>query len=309
MWDGLRTIKVAFKLLFRYPAMALPLLFVCALYSSCLAIVKLYSQIYPPSGSHTTEPLYPIILIISFFLIVPLATTLSNIATLSMLTDIETEASQPNVRTAVTRALRLAPRVFILSILAALVRFVLFFLAALSRKSGASEASSGISSGDHNTALGLFLTAGAKVVRMGVLLCLPAIAWENYSPRQSVYRSINIIKTNPSGFYTNFATSYIFLIAIFVVLIVKLPFGPNSREYLETVIVIKMLTMVMLYILSVYVELVMMAAQYIRHIKWEHAVEAARQAGRTAPVIKDIPMPSFLDEFNDLAFLNPTNRD
>ena len=289
--------------------MAFPLLFVCALYSSCLAIVKLYSTISPPSASHTTEPLYPILLIISFFLIVPLATTLSNIATLSMLTDIETEASQPSLRTAVTRAVTLAPRVFILSLLGALVRFVLLFLAVLSGKSDASEANSSISIKATTTVFGIFLSAGAKVVRMGVLLCLPAIAWENYSARQSVHRSINVIKANPFGFYTNFATSYIFLVAILVVLLVGLPLGPNAKEYWETVVWIKIFTMVLLYSLSVYVELVMMAAQYIRHIKWEHAVEAARQAGRTAPAVKDIPMPSFLDEFNDLAFLNPTNRD
>lgn len=51
---------------------------------------------------------------------------------------------------------------------------------------------------------------------------------------------------------------------------------------------------------SIYLEQMFTAQLYLWHIKWEKAVKKAREDGKEAPSLRDVPRPSVLDKVSDL---------
>lgn len=232
--------------------MALPLLFTWATMASLLVLFKLYHPILSHSaGLH-------VIIIMGFFVLMSLVITLSCVVVLKLLFDIEADASQPNLSAAVTSTIALVPTILPLWLLWALLWAILLCLSLIRSNSNDQQAASSGNSGGDVSISSMLLSAGTKVIRMAILLCLPAIAWENYTVRLSMRRSYDVIRANTSGFFTNFVTSYIFLAAFFAVLAAHKLLGQNADQYFEVIIWTEMLLILMLFSLSIYVELIMM---------------------------------------------------
>lgn len=147
----------------------------------------------------------------------------------------------------------------------------------------------------------LFIEVLKRGLRMIVFLILPAIAWDNLDFYDATKKAFKIITSEFLTFASGFLTTGIVILFIFL--------PPAIALYLQWTGNIQMkpfnyfvMAVYVLFALSyaMYIEQMFMAQIYLWYRKWEEIALKSVEKGYRIPPIEDIPVPSILDNINDL---------
>ena len=145
-------------------------------------------------------------------------------------------------------------------------------------------------------------------VRMGVMLMLSAIAWEEISPKQAMSKGMYVYKSHFTSMVTGIALSRVLKLIVFLPVIVLL-------------IVVNMGTTVHLYVwygaliytglawsYGILVEQLFTAELYLWYKLFKDQVELAERNGTPPPSsINDVKRPSFIDNIPDMVIKQNTS--
>jgi len=305
MANAFQTVAAAFRLLVSYPIMLVPLFFCWVIFAAGILFFKFNTNFLEYSLA------FNLLIVFVFFIVLSFLTLLACSAILRMLFDIEAHGSKPSLVSALGQTFRMMPNLLPLSLWWSIMWFFIFILSIIFSKF---KNAVGTEYNVQNAALTLigdgnfsltrtFLDALEKVLRMAVLLCLSAVVWEGYTTKQSFRRTVKIIAEHPSSFASNYFASYIVMIVLGLPISLMLYAFKNGAEISDTAWLIAIMYCAVIWSFEVFMEQVMMATQYMRHLKWEKALVAAKEKGERLPVLTDIPLPSVVDNIADLEFL------
>jgi len=251
------------------------------------------------------------VIIFFFFVALSFLILLACSAILRMIFDIEAHGSDPKLAPALSQSFLNMLNFLPLSLWWSIVWFMIFVLSVIFSKF---KSSAGREYNVQNAALTLigdgsfsltrtFFEALEKVLRMAVLLCLSAVVWQNYTTKKAFRKTVTIIAENPSNFANNYFASYIVMIVLGLPISLMLYAFKNGAEISDTAWLIAIMYCAVIWSFEVFMEQVMMATLYMRHLKWEKALLDARENGKPLPTLNDIPLPSVMDDIADIEFL------
>ncbi len=136
-----------------------------------------------------------------------------------------------------------------------------------------------------------------KLVRMTVFLILPAVAWEDKNAFSAIGRGLSVLKDHVGEFLTAYATTGILSTLIFLPAILVVLFVQNAPDIVWYLVIAYT---AIAWTFSIYIEQMTVALLFLWHKKWEVAADEALKAGKPVPKLEDVPMPSLLNDVNDL---------
>lgn len=304
MYESVRVLQTAGQLFRTYPRMALPLVLCWAVLAAGVLNFHFNSSLVNLS---TPDKL---LIVYAFIACLCVATAFACTMILQMIFDIETVGKPLSLVRAFLASLRHAIAITLLALLWSVLWFILIVLAAVfSRKKdksggafSARNAARALSGQDAGGGVQAFLSALAKGLRMIVLLCLPAIIWEGRGFFGALSRGWDVLERQKVAIMKDYAVSYA-AIALAALPIAVL-FYANSEfdvDFPDWVWLSVILYGAVLWTFQMFLEQVMMAVQFMRMIKWEHAAREARENREPWPLMSEIPLPSILDDVADLA--------
>ncbi|MFA6035426.1 MAG: hypothetical protein WC759_00520 [Candidatus Micrarchaeia archaeon] len=305
MTNGLEILKESVSVLFKYPVFAVPLLLVWAL----IAPTVLYFYFFFDAEGMRTDTLLGIVFVVIYFY--SLLFTFSAMILLELMQQHET-GRKLNLMGALSETLRKdIIGILVISLLWAIVWFALTVIQAMlsrKKKSGArpeptpAEAAGVLSgtSGGGFSWLQLGIKMIQKLVRMGVYLVLPAIAWEDRGAWSAIKRGTDVLRGRIGEFMTAYAGSGVAGTIVFLPASAAYVIGHNANwpDYAWYIVIFYTACA---WAFSMYLEQMSMALLFLWHKKWEAVAKKAQEKGLPAPALNDVPKPSLLDDMPDLA--------
>lgn len=299
-WDLIKGSIVVFS---RHPKLLVPLLFTWIIYAPIVLYLEYFFNWEHYTLSQRLAIVFGIIFIFAFLL------SFSCSVLLELIQQLES-GLKPSVSKSIGDTLRhnlvkIAPIVIAWSIL----WFVLLVLQILLSKSKSEEKEHLTARNAAKTLAGYgqfslsraFFEALEKGIRMVVFLILPATAWENLGFVDSVKKGIAVFRVHLSEFVTGFvltevASGIVFLPpALMFIASEKMGMVFSDSAWLMAIIYIAFA-----WSFSIYLEQMFSAELYMWHLKWEKQVEKDRRLGKHLSNLREVKMPSLLDEVPDL---------
>ena len=138
-------------------------------------------------------------------------------------------------------------------------------------------------------------------VRMGVMLMLSAIAWEELSPKAAVDRGMYVYKKYFASMATGVALSRVLKFVIFVPIVILFVFYGQGLQVSEYAWYGVLLYTGLAWSYGILVEQLFTAELYLWHKLYREQVTLAEKNGTKVPAsINDIKRPSFIDDIPDM---------
>jgi len=146
-----------------------------------------------------------------------------------------------------------------------------------------------------------FIEVLKRGLRMIVLLIFPAIAWDNLDFYDATKKAFKIINSEFIVFASGFLTTGLVILFIFLppVFALYMQYTGNANMGPFNYFVMVVYTLFALSY-AIYIEQMFMAQLYLWYRKWEEIAMKSLEKGYKIPDIEDIPVPSLLDNINDL---------
>lgn len=282
-----------------HPALLAPLLFVWLFYAPAI----LYLQFFLPWDSLSS--VQTIAVVFGAIFVFSVALSMSCFWLLELIRRIESGESL-NILATLPAAVGNVFRAFHVTLLWALIWFVLTLLASLFRRRGekddesfsAKNAAKTLSGYASASLSGAFFDALKKGVRMIAFLIYPAVAWE--SARAPIKRGLGVARTHATEFASGFILTE--LAAAIVFLPPALLFYVTDEA--EIVLSDGVWYVVIVYCafawsISILLEQLFAAELYLWDMKWRKACAEAQDRGAVAPKLRDVPRPSILDDVKE----------
>ena len=156
-----------------------------------------------------------------------------------------------------------------------------------------------------------FLETIKTGVRMGVMLMLSAIAWEEISPRKAMDKGMYIYKKYFASMATGVVLSRVLKFVIFLPLVIVIViFSSTGTEIHEYVWYGLLLYTGLAWSYGILVEQLFTAELYLWHKKYQDQVDLAKEKGTKVPTsINDVSRPSFIDDIPDMVVKENTTID
>ncbi len=146
-----------------------------------------------------------------------------------------------------------------------------------------------------------FFEALEKGIRMVVFLILPAIAWENLGFVDSVKKGIAVFRIHLSEFVTGFVLTEVASIIVFLPpTLMFIASEKMGMVFSDSAWLMAIIYMAFAWSFSIYLEQMFSAELYLWHLNWEKQIEKDRRLGRPLSNLRDVKMPSLLDDVPDL---------
>jgi len=291
------------KVPFRYPAMLLPLLLVWLIYAPTVVYLQFY---YNWENSTTTQAL---LVIFAFGFGVSVLLSISCFILLEQIRLIES-GQKFSLVAPLPAALHNVWRALPITFLWAVIWFALTVVELLVRRknerpdrNASPENIARTLAGTGSFSLsGAFFDALKKGVRMIAFLIFPAIAWEKHS--KPIQRGLAVARTHKAEFAAGFGLTEIAAAVVFLppVLIIY------AVDKADTTLPDSGWFAIIIYCgfawsLSMLIEQLFTAELYLWDMKWRRACEKAKSEGVTLPTLGEIPRPSIMDDFAEMADL------
>jgi hypothetical protein len=308
--NGWGLIKHSIKVFEAYPKLLAPLMISWVFYGAIILYVEFSINIEALEGSQPLLLVFAIIFAFAFLL------TFSASVLLEMVEQHES-GEQINLSTAfkdtfVKNSYRLLPIVFIWTVIWFILVLIEAMLSSDDDSSGGDQelatesAAQTLAGSDNASFLSLSFDALKKGVRMIVFLVLPAVAWEQKGPWQSIKRGLSVFKNNLSEFATGYvltgAISLLVFLPIGLVLFGNAEMGVKIPQW-GWLLVIAYTAFAWSY--KMYLEQMFTASLYLWYLKWEEVATTAESAGRARPSIDEVPRPSLLDNTDEFVSSPP----
>jgi hypothetical protein len=306
MFRGLNTgwevIKTSTKAIWKHPLLFMPLLIVWLIYASAIVYFKWHFD----WSKYTNKQ----ILLIGFLI------TFAGTFLLTVACSILLELIQENetgkkfnlvsaLRDTFTKNLF---QMLVLSFLWAVVWFILTLIELMLSKRKNSiedekETAENIAKSlvnDERNILSFSFDALKKGIRMIVFLIMPAFAWENYGIGKSIKRGLAILKQRSVQFISAYTLSYLVAAIVFIPPSIMYKMSKENFIFPQSAWIVCIFYLAITWSYTMYVEQMMTAEIYLRHMKWENAVRAAKLNGKKLPRFYEIKAAAVLDEKADL---------
>lgn len=304
--NGLEISRVSIRALFRYPKLLVPLLIT---WLFC-AFATLYLIYFFDRNEISTSMTFLLI-----FIVILIGTFLLSLSCSMLLELIEQQESGKKMRlmeafldTLGFNLLAIIP----LAVIWAGVWFILLLLEILFSKNKrsreedqeltAENAARTLAGHDNTLTLSSsFLDAMQKGFRMVVFLILPGIAWESLGFKKAFQRGRDILSIHLKEFISGFILTEAAAALIFVpaAIIFNLS-GKWDVPFPDWVWYITIGYIWISWSLAIYLEQMFTAELYLWHMRWEREMWQALEEKRPIPLLKDIKLPSLLDETPDI---------
>lgn len=145
-----------------------------------------------------------------------------------------------------------------------------------------------------------FFRALQKIVRMGVFLILPAIAWENMDFVRAWKRGMHVLSLHKTEFVSGFILTE--GVAFLIFLPVGILFFVTSEMHVplpDYIWLISIMYISVAWSYSLYVEQMFTALLFLWHRKWEKEVEIAKSLNMPPPPFSKTEKPSLLDDIHE----------
>jgi hypothetical protein len=139
-----------------------------------------------------------------------------------------------------------------------------------------------------------------KGIRMIVFLIMPAFAWENYGIGKSIRRGLAILKQRSTQFISAYTLSYLAAAIVFLPPAIMYKLSSKNIIFPESAWILCIFYLAFAWSYTIYLEQMMTAELYLRHLKWERAVLEAKSQGKKLPRFYQIRAASLLDKQADL---------
>lgn len=293
--EGWKLFKDSITFLFRKPVFLVPIFLSWAIFAGIVLYMRYYF-VMPDSFMLGIGYFYILIFIIT------LAISFANVVMLELIQQIESGEDTSFLKAFwETISLDLLKLIPVAAIWAVLWVIILILKALTSRKKGGGRAEpsardaartlGGADSGPFSW-LGLGLNMIEKVIRMGVFLALPAIAWENKGPFSAFSQSFRIIKAHPVQFLTTYTlTGFAALLMALPLLPVFLldDMGVSFSSMFWTIVI---LYEAVVWTLGIYLEQMSVGLLYLWHLKWVRNGSSGE--------LSSVPKPNLMDNVHEL---------
>ena len=146
-----------------------------------------------------------------------------------------------------------------------------------------------------------FFEALQKGIRMIVFLILPAIAWEDKSPIKATKKGLGVLKIHLAEFATGFALTELAAIIVFLPPTILFVISDELEvTFPDFVWYITIIYCAFAWSFSLFLEQMFAAELYLWHLIWEKECSMAKAENRELPKLRDVRMPSVLDDISDL---------
>jgi len=304
--NGIAILKDSVEVLFKHPVFAVPLLAVWVI----IAPTVLYFYFFFDADKLGLGQILALLFAVIYFY--SLLFTFSAMMLLELIQQHET-GRKPELGGALSETLsKDIVGMLVISLLWAVVWFMLTVIQAIlssgKKKRGASrpppspQEAARVLSGSAGgfSWLGLGINMIKKLVRMGVYLILPAIAWEDRGAWDAIKRGASVLRSHVAEFMTAYAGSGIAGAIVFLpaVLVFWFESKVHFPDYVWYAVIFYTACA---WVFSMYLEQMSMALLFMWHKKWEAAAKKAQEKGLPMPALNEVPKPSLLDDIPDLA--------
>jgi hypothetical protein len=139
-----------------------------------------------------------------------------------------------------------------------------------------------------------------KGIRMIVFLIIPAFAWENYGIRNSIRRGLAILKQRNAQFFSAYTLSYLAAAIVFIPPTIMFELSKNDFIFPTSAWIMCIFYMAFAWSYTMYLEQMMTAELYLRHLKWEREVLAAKMHGKKLPRFYQVKAAGLFNDKPDL---------
>ena len=305
------TLSDTFKIFYKYPALALPLLICWIIY----AYLTVYFHFdFNTEGLSVQMGLGFVFLIILAYCIL---FSVGSFIMLEMIEHIET-GNKPNFFKALADTFsKNFIKAFPIMLVWAIIWFGIEIIEALISKKNRNNDNDNDSqeksyknvaktiSGYKELTLGtLTLDLIKSGVRMIVFYIYPAIAWEDETTLNAVKKGFAGIKNNALNFVTSFFTIEMATIFIFLPAGLMIWFADEFNiNYSELTWRLLILYIACAFAYYLYLQQMSAAILYMWNMKWQKAIKIAMDNGHGIPKLSDIKRPDLLDDIPDLRLL------